>query len=88
MVIPARTSYLNLPKLYFGNHSNIGTKYCNAFPGRRSGGSFRNCRKGSSGKKVSLRLDLNLVAKLLGLEKLTGWVEEGAMLILSLTRIF
>lgn len=68
IVIPARTSYRKSLKLYFGNQSKIGTKYCNAV---RKGLLFLNCLKGSSGKSASFAWDLNVVPKRLGVAKLT-----------------
>lgn len=54
-----------------GSHSKIGTKNWTAFLTRPAGFSFLNCWNGSSGKKVSLRSDFNVVAKPLGGAKLT-----------------
>lgn len=72
MVIPASTSYLSFCRLYFGSHSKIGTKYCNVFfVFIKPFGSCDIGLNGSSGKKVSLHLQLNLRKKLLGAEKFT-----------------
>ena len=71
MVIPAKRSYMKSLRVYLGSHSKMGTKYCKAFLAFIGNGFPLKSWKGSSGKKVSFKSDLNAVAKLLGAAKFT-----------------
>lgn len=71
MVIPARRSNLKRLRSYFGSQSKTGTKYCNVFQALRDGSNCLKPPNGSSGKRVSFSLDLNVLVKPLGAENLT-----------------
>lgn len=76
IVIPAMTSDLKKLKLYRGAHSRIGSMYCNHDTSFCQRDWFLNCRKGSSGKKVSLRSDFNFFEKGRGGGTLTRWAHS------------